>query len=149
MYVGFALACAAGCAGKAQNGTPPSPAELAAIRQQITTANPQALVGVVTAVEPKGRPFAAVGDVPTADFHDGEPISFMDKKQDLLTHGIVRRILPDVVHVQWYPPSSDKRAPRVGDLAVRFRPSRVMMTPATAPTMMPEMAPTTAPTTAP
>ena len=145
-----------GCA-QDKNDVPASPQVLAAIRKQVTATNPQAIVAAVTAVEPGGRPFAAVGDVPTAQIHEGEPITFMDSNQNMLTHGIVRRILPNAVHVQWYPPSGGQRAPRVGDVAIRYRPIAVPTTPMTptpeptTPTMTPAPitpAPTTpAPTT--
>jgi len=137
-----------GCA-QDKNDVPASPQVLAAIRKQVTATNPQAIVAAVTAVEPGGRPFAAVGDVPTAQIHEGEPITFMDSNQNMLTHGIVRRILPNAVHVQWYPPTGGQRAPRVGDVAIRYRPIAVPMTPTpmtptpepSTPTMTP--APTT------
>jgi hypothetical protein len=147
-----------GCENKAREGTPASPQVVVAIRKEITASNPDALVGVVIAVEPKGRPFAAVSDVPAEQFREGDPMTFIDSNNNQLTHGIVRRIVGNMVHVQWYPPLKDQRAPRVGDLAVRYRPSTaqpiepVETTTSPPSTMPPPSAmppPSTMPTTAP
>jgi hypothetical protein len=149
------IACVSiACVGCAQNkaDAPASPAVVRAVRQKLTKTNPQVLVGAVTAVEPNGKPFAAVGDVPAAQFHVGEPIAFLNANQEVLTHGIVRRILPDSIHVQWYPPRGEGRAPRVGDLAVRYRPTAPMtspMEPATEPPMVPPIQPAMQPTMQP
>jgi hypothetical protein len=39
-----------------------------------------------------------------------------------LTNGIVRRITDDTLHVEWVKPGPGGRAPRAGDLAIRFKP---------------------------
>src|SRR4051794_36111006 len=145
------LACCAVAllqAGCAKNGeaVPASPAKVREIRQQVATTNPSALVGVVIAVEPKGRPFAAVGDVPAQEFHEGDPIAFIDSNQNELTHGIVRRVVADAVHVEWFKPTNGQREPRVGDLAVRYRATTVPMMSTPPPPQNPsEPPPTTAP----
>ena len=127
----------AGCENKAREGAPASPQVVNAIRRQITATNPDALVGVVIAIEPKGRPFAAVSDVPVEQFHEGDPMTFIDSNNNQLSHGIVRRIVGNNVHVQWYPLRKDQRAPRVGDLAVRYRPSTAQPIAPTETTTMP------------
>lgn len=149
-----------GCQNKPREGAPASPQVVRAIRQQINATNPDAIVGVVIAIEPKGRPFAAVGDVPAEQFHAGDPMTFIDSNNNQLTHGIVRRIVGNTVHVQWYPPPTDQRAPRVGDLAVRYRAAApqpvepvetTTMPPSGTPppeTQPPAMPPTAMPSTA-
>jgi hypothetical protein len=142
---GAALILMAGCA-KSGESVPATPAMVRTIRQQVATTNPSALVGVVIAVEPKGRPFAAVGDVPAQEFHEGDPIAFIDSNQNELTHGIVRRVVADAVHVEWFKPTNGQREPRVGDLAVRYRATTVPMTSTPPPPPNPsEPPPTTAP----
>lgn len=124
------------------------------VRQQISASDPGALVGRVIAVEPHGRPFAAVSDVPAEQFHDGDPITFVDSRREVLTHGFVRRVVDNTVHVEWLPPvtvpsgstTASPRAPRVGDLAVRY-PGAVQQAPETTPSAAPVPPPTTAETT--
>lgn len=93
---------------------------VASARAQLTRADPSAIVGVVMQSLPRER-FAAVGDVPVDEFRVGEVVTFIDVEQRQLTHGVVRRITSDTLHVEFEPPPRGGRAPRVGDLAVRFK----------------------------
>jgi hypothetical protein len=112
--------CGWGCAAK-KSAPPASRETLAAVRQHMAAADPNALVGLVIAVEPGGQPFAAVSDMPAKEFREGEPITFIDSNRKYLTNGFVRRITEDTLHVEWVKPGSDGRAPRAGDLAIRFK----------------------------
>jgi len=125
--VTFALVSTALLSGCSSNNKPASaPASretLNMIREQMAAADPNAMVGLVSEVEKSGKPFAAVTDLPTKDFHEGEPLTFIDSNRQYLTNGIVRRITDDTLHVEWVKPGPDGRAPRAGDLAIRFKPS--------------------------
>jgi hypothetical protein len=115
------LAC--GCADRASRDdfTPPlDVAQVNFIRNQIHRTDPAALVGVVTDTLHKQR-LVAVGDVPVGDFRVGQVMIFIDARQQRLTSGVVKRITSNRLHVQYEPPPRDGRAPREGDLAVRFR----------------------------
>lgn len=110
-----------GCQKKAeQTAVPATPDALEMIRQQIKATNPNAFVGQVVATLPDGK-FAAVGDVPVAEFREGEVISFIDVSKRPLAHGVVRAIGPDTLHVEIEQVEPGGRAPQVGDIAYRFK----------------------------
>ena len=117
------LCTLAGCAHRTDTAVsqPAPPADVQAVRQAIRASDPKAIVGVVTAVLPDTS-FASVGDVPVADFHVGEVVTFIDGEQHSLTHGVVKGISGDSLHVQYDKPATGGREPQVGDLAVRFKP---------------------------
>lgn len=95
-------------------------ADAQSVRSALLKVEPRALVGVVSEVLPDER-FAAVRDIPVEEIGVGQIVSFIDLNQSLLTHGQVVRVVNGSLHVMYDPPSAGGRAPRAGDLAVRFR----------------------------
>jgi hypothetical protein len=94
--------------------------DAATVRAAIQTAQPDALVGVVSEVLTDER-FAAVRDIPVDQFGMGQILSVINTDQQLVTHGQVVRIVGDALHIQYDAPPAGGRAPQVGDLAVRFQ----------------------------
>ncbi|HEY1922787.1 MAG TPA: hypothetical protein VGG44_08465 [Tepidisphaeraceae bacterium] len=97
---------------------PVTSAQLSMIRDQYRKNDPEARVGVVTAVLPSAH-LASVGSVPTKDFSVGDVISFVDSNQVLLTMGHVDAINQNLVIVKYDTPDPAKREPVQGDMAVR------------------------------
>jgi len=91
------------------------------VRQSFTASDPSAIVGLVIAVLPDPM-YAAVGDVDVKDFNEGDAISFIDSNKKFLVNGVVKKVTSDALHIQYEPPAPNSRAPKVGDLAVRFKP---------------------------
>jgi hypothetical protein len=112
-----------GCQAPVKNTTaPPADEEtLRLVRQSFTASDPTAIVGLVIAVLPD-QLYAAVGDVDVKDFNEGDAISFIDSDKKFLVNGVVKKVTSDALHIQYQPPAPNSRAPKVGDLAVRFKP---------------------------
>ncbi len=116
------LAVAAGCQNQ------PKPAEqesmtpavdtarVAEVRQMYQQVNANTRVGYINAVLADDQ-LVSVVDVPTADFKIGDTVTFVDVDQNPIASGRVVNVLPDAVHVRY---AATERAPRVGDLAVKF-----------------------------
>ena len=115
------LACVlTGCQNKAkqsESGMAASQQDVAAIRSRIMAADPNARVGVVTAVLPKAQ-LAAIGDVPLQDFAIGDIVTFIDSHEKPFNSGTVVNATSTSLHVKY---ELSRRAPREGDLAVRLR----------------------------
>jgi hypothetical protein len=88
------------------------------IRDEFLKVNPNARVGLVTAVLPSSN-LAAVGDVAVDDFKVGDFITFEDSQLNVLTSGVVESTDKDVLTVHYNNPDAAGRIPSVGDLAVR------------------------------
>jgi hypothetical protein len=122
-----ALCCASGLLTGCQTppkdtAAPPADEEtLRLIRQSFTATDPKAIVGLVTAVLPD-QMYAAVGDVDVKDFNEGEVVTFIDSNKQPLVNGVIKKVTADALHVQYEKPATGSRAPKVGDLAVRFKP---------------------------
>lgn len=126
-----------GCAPK----QPPAPAPpatqpvptytLDSARDQLKRANPNTEVGSVVAVLSEAN-LAAVADVPTANFHIGDPITFLDDTLGDLTLGTVVAIENGRLHVRYDAPPAGHRAPEVGDFAVHIFNSAVAAPQSTA-----------------
>jgi hypothetical protein len=120
--MGWIAVTLVGCAAREsrEDFSPPTDvAMVAAVRQQILQNDPYVIVGFVTQTLPRER-FAAVGDVPLDQFRVGQIVTFMDIRQKPLTRGVIRRITSTELHVEYDKPPFGARAPRVGDLALRF-----------------------------
>jgi hypothetical protein len=89
------------------------------IKASYEQANPNALVGRVTAVKPDAS-LAAVGDIAVDRLSVGEPISFIDAQGNTLAIGSVQVISGSQVAVKYDSPVGS-RGPEVGDLAVRVK----------------------------
>src|SRR5687767_603800 len=74
--------------------SPASPKQVQAIRQIYQLQQPHVVVGVVTAARPQDR-LVAVGDLATLEMRDGQIVQFIDKQQQVLTGGVVVRVLAD------------------------------------------------------
>jgi hypothetical protein len=107
-----------------QQEEPPAPpvteAQLSELRSTYHSQDPNARVGVVTAVLESSN-LASVGKVPVKDFTVGDIITFLDSNGKVLALGKVEAVNPDSLTVR-YDISGDKsyRAPAVGDVAARF-----------------------------
>lgn len=119
----MAIAFGTGCARTAR---PEQPAPVASrdrvqqLRESYQRVNPNARVGVVTAVLPDEN-LAAVGDVPVGDFEVGQSMTITDANGDTLAIGQIVRITGDSLHLKYPAPPAGHRAPQVGDLAVRVQ----------------------------
>ncbi len=118
-----ALCLLSGCQAPVKDSAaPPADEEtLRLVRQSFTASDPTAIVGLVIAVLPD-QMYAAVGDVDVKDFSEGDAISFIDSDKKFLVNGVVKKVTADALHIQYVPPAPNSRAPKVGDLAVRFKP---------------------------
>jgi hypothetical protein len=96
---------------------PPSPQDAAAARGRIMQSDPNARVGIVAAVAPETH-LAAVGDLPLQDFAIGDVLTFIDAAEKPFNNGTVVNASSQYLHVRY---EADRRAPRVGELAVHFR----------------------------
>ncbi len=106
---------------KDTSAAPANEETLRLIRQSFTATDPKAIVGLVIAVLPD-QMYAAVGDVDVKDFSEGEVVTFIDSNKNPLENGIIKKVTSDALHVQYEMPRPGSRAPKVGDLAVRFQP---------------------------
>jgi hypothetical protein len=115
------VALAGGCASKSKPDgeklPPPSAQDAAAVRERFMRATPQARVGVVAAVSPETH-LAAVGDLPLQDFAIGDVLTFIDAAEKPFNNGTVVNASSQYLHVRY---ETDRRAPRVGELAVHIR----------------------------
>ena len=118
MFAGWLLASALGCQNKSKKADAPagSDTDVATIRERYMRANPSNRVGVVTAVRERSN-LAAVGDLPLQDFGIGDVLVFVDARERPFNSGTVVNATATALHVQYQP---DRRAPRVGELAVRL-----------------------------
>ena len=118
-----AICFLSGCQAPAKNSNaaPADEETLRLVRQSFTASDPTAIVGLVIAVLPD-QMYAAVGDVDVKDFNEGDAISFIDSNKKFLVNGVVKKVTSDALHIQYEPPAPNSRAPKVGDLAVRFKP---------------------------
>jgi hypothetical protein len=112
-----------GCQAPPKDTTAPPANEetVRLIRQSFTASDPKAVVGLVIAVLPD-QMYAAVGDVDVKDFSEGEVLSFIDSNKKFLTNGTIKKVTSDALNIQYEVPGPGSRAPKVGDLAVRFKP---------------------------
>jgi hypothetical protein len=116
-----------GCASRKKQVADPSyPATanmLSQVRLHAQHADPAARVGLVTDAEPKNR-LVAVSDINPADFAVNQNVAFVDSRENALTSGTVVRILSNSIHVRYDPPTRvGARAPRQGDIMIRFKPA--------------------------
>jgi hypothetical protein len=119
LIVAAILVVLAGCSGSSLPPAPPvTAAQLAAIRDQYRQSDPEARVGVVTAVLPSAN-LASVGSLPAQDFTVGDVVSFIDSNQAVLTMGHVETINKSSIIVRYDPPDRHGREPLAGDMAVR------------------------------
>ena len=118
-----AICLLSGCqAPPKDTSAPPANDEtLHLIRQSFTATDPKAVVGLVIAVLPD-QMYAAIGDIDVKDFSEGEVVSFIDSNKKFLVNGVVKKVTDDALDVQYEMPAADSRAPKVGDLGVRFKP---------------------------
>jgi hypothetical protein len=133
VQAGYAMAASlmvagllAGCAATPAPQPPPAPVvepvssdDFPQIKSSYEQANPNAIVGRVTAVKPDAS-LAAVGDIAVDRLSVGEPITFLDAHGDTLAIGSVHLIAADQVVVKYDPPTGS-RGPEIGDLAVRVK----------------------------
>ncbi|MDQ3439432.1 MAG: hypothetical protein M3478_03685 [Planctomycetota bacterium] len=109
-----------GCQNKPEpNGetlTPVGELDVAAIRERYTRINPNNRVGVVVAVHDSSN-HAAVGDIPLQDFGIGDVLVFLDGREQPFNSGTIVNATSSALHVRYDP---QRRAPRVGELAVRL-----------------------------
>src|SRR5208337_464281 len=93
-----------GCQPVSEPITPPvTPAQLAHLRETYRKTDPEARVGVVTAVLPSSN-LAAVGSVPAADFTPGDVVTFMDSSGKVLVLGTVETVNANSLTVKYEKP---------------------------------------------
>ncbi len=118
----LAAALLVGCETTGANGddaSTPSAISLervAQIRALYQEVNPDTRVGYINADLP-GEQLVSVTDVPVEDFRVGDAITFIDTAQQVIATGRVANVVGQNVHVKY---DAAERAPRVGDLAVKF-----------------------------
>ena len=122
LLLALGLLPSAGCNNKAeraaeQDGAPVS-MDVASVRDRYARMHPQNRVGVVTAVRDDAR-LAAVGEIPLQDFGIGDVLVFVDEREQPFNSGPVVNATSDALHVRF---DGKRRAPRVGELAVRLAP---------------------------
>jgi hypothetical protein len=113
----FALACTLFACGESSSDSTVSQDQLNLLRSDYQRKNPDARVGLVTAVLTHER-LASVGSIPVKDFSVGDVVSFIDPSGDIIATGQVEAIADNRLEVRYAPPTED-RDPMVGDLAVR------------------------------
>jgi hypothetical protein len=113
----FALAAVLFACGESSTDSPVSQDQLNLLRSDYQRKNPDAQVGLVTAVLTHER-LASVGSVPVKDFSMGDVVSFVDPSGDIIATGQVEAIDNNRLEVRYAAPTGD-RDPMVGDLAVR------------------------------
>ena len=110
-----------GCTQKSEPAPKPAPASIsddvvAAYRKK----HPEALIGRVVAIRPEDRLLAA-GDIPVADFKRGDAVVILGSDQEQIATGDVVSMGNNWIHVQYGASASGQRAPKLGDLVVRFK----------------------------
>jgi hypothetical protein len=115
----LALGLLAACQYQAPVPPPAAPAPRPATADTVAAVraeSPTALIGRVIAIYAPER-MAAVGDVPAAQFKEGDRVVFLGN-EGLLTGGVVMAIFKEknVIHVKWDVAKSPGRDPIVGDL---------------------------------
>ena len=124
MAVVVTLAMVAGCHNNKKQMTPQqvqrANANLEDARRRYQRAYPDARLGYVTSSNPEYQ-MVAVGQVTPADFHEGDIVTFVDADDNPLTTGRVLRVMKDELHVRYDAPQPGRRAPRQGDLMIRFK----------------------------
>lgn len=99
---------------------PPPPARLPDdARERYQKLYPDAQIGRVIATLP-GERLAAVADVPVQQFRRGDALTFIGAEGTLVS-GEVVAVVQDTLHVRYTAPEGERRAPVVGDLAIRFK----------------------------
>lgn len=118
------LCCLVGCQGTTRSdaSAPATDERLEQLRAIYAAERPGSIVGPVVAVMHE-QFLAAIGDVPGDAFADGDLVSIIDSRQQTLAVGRVVRRLDQSVHVK-YQPQPKMRAPREGDIGVRFPSTR-------------------------
>ena len=122
MMTGILLADV-GCAKRAKDqrdaggGAQISEMRLEQVREKVRREYPNAVVGRVIEVIDN---YAAVGDINPEELRVGQVITFTDAKMNPLVSGEVRAIVSGNAHVRFEAPARQRRAPRVGDLAMRL-----------------------------
>ena len=115
-----------GVSGCAKPKPPPPPAAapatadaVQAIRDEYKQEDPNVAVGPVEAVKPETQ-MAAVGGMPLKDFHEGDPVVFVDSSKNPVTTGRVVQIDDPWLIVKYEEAGQGfKRVPQTGDIAVR------------------------------
>ncbi len=94
-----------------------------ALRASYARNRPETRTGVVVAVNNEYN-MVAVGDINPREFRERQVVSFVDPHDNTLTSGTVLRIVPDkqMLHVK-YDRKAGTRAPREGDIMVRYPPA--------------------------
>ncbi len=112
-----------GCA--ARKAAPPPPATMPAqeidttsLRASLMRRPDVAAVGVVTLLLPD-MPWADIGEINTQDIRVGDIFTIVDG-QSPIANATVASIFKDGVHVR-YETIAGRRAPLVGDLAIKFK----------------------------
>jgi hypothetical protein len=109
-----------GCKSKAQKAADEQKAieesNVATIRARYQRINPNNRVGLVVAVSSSSN-HVAVGDIPLQDFGIGDVMVFLDRRERPFNSGEVVNATSDALHVRY---DAKRRAPRVGELAVRL-----------------------------
>jgi hypothetical protein len=95
---------------------------VADIRARYQRLDPANQVGLVIASEPSAN-LVAVGEINPANVRVGDKVVFVDSRENALTTGTIVRKLTNALHVEYDPPAAGHRAPRDGDVMVRFRPA--------------------------
>jgi hypothetical protein len=108
----------AGCQHKKAAPVPLAPEAVQEIRQSYMSVDPKARVGVVIAALPE-KGLVAVGDVPVADFKEGDVVVFIDNHRQVIAAGKVVAKTADALHVSYDLAGAHGREPGVGDLAVK------------------------------
>jgi hypothetical protein len=104
------------CVPEGGPNEPVSQDQFIAARNEYQKQNPDARVGLVTAVLPDDH-LASVGSVPVKDFAVGDIVSFIDAYGNIVATGQVEAITNDQLNVRYTPTGG--RDPIKGDLAVR------------------------------
>jgi len=107
----------AACYPESPSNTPVSQSQYVAVRNDYQKHNPDARVGLVTAVLTSEH-LASVGSVQVKDFAVGDIISFIDANGNTFAIGQVEAISNNRLDVRYQPPANG-REPIAGDLAVR------------------------------
>lgn len=115
----FAALLVAGCISKpAETPLPPAPSadQQQEIRASILEVNPNAKIGVVSAVI-TDSPLAMVGDISSEGIKIGDVFSFVDADRNVIANGTVVEIVDGKLAIRY---QADTRVPMVGDVAVKF-----------------------------
>ena len=82
--------------------------------------HPEALIGRVVAIRAQDHLLAA-GDVPVADFKQGDAVVILGSSEQQITTGDVVSMGKSWIHVHYNDSAAGGRAPELGDLVVRFK----------------------------